>query len=414
MDEKILKSFFILSFLFFPLSILAVNSYDVIINEIAWMGTENSYNDEWIELYNNTDSLINLKGWILKATDETPEIELTGNIPPNGFYLLERTNDTSVPNIAANQIYKGTLENNGENLELYDNFGNLIDSVNCSSGWFAGDNSTKQTMERKDFQSLGNYPDDWITSKNPGGTPKNNIIVNQSKELIIENESRFQSESQIKSSKEKLELIIYPSGIIINEILPSPAGPDSQEEWIEIFNQNNFEVNISNWQIADKEGKINAYTIPQGTKISSQEFMVFSRPITKIILNNSGDSLNLIHPDKNVTDEMFYEKASQNQSYNKIDSQWFWSTTLTPGLKNVISLSTSKNEKTNPNKSAVRKQENIKKSTFSKDLQESRTQKELAFIGLFSQVSIFLTALGFAILSGIAILIFKRKIRKKL
>ncbi len=148
----------------------SAGSFDVVINEIAWMGTKSSYNNEWIELYNNTNSAINLDNWVLKAVDGSPEVPLTGTIPAKGFYLLERSSDKSVPEISADQIYKGTLSNKGENLQLYDNLGNLIDSVDCSSGWIAGDNKTKQTMERT---SNG-----WQTSQNPGGTPraKNSIV----------------------------------------------------------------------------------------------------------------------------------------------------------------------------------------------------------------------------------------------
>ncbi len=135
----------------------------VFINEIAWMGTENSANDEWIELHNNTDSPINLEGWVLKAADGTPEINLSRTVLEKSFYLLERTDDNTVPDVSADQIYTGALNNKGEKLELYDSFGNLIDSVDAGSGWPAGDNSTKQTMERKD--------NGWQTSQNPGGTP---------------------------------------------------------------------------------------------------------------------------------------------------------------------------------------------------------------------------------------------------
>ncbi len=52
------------------------------------------------------------------------------------------------------------------------------------------------------------------------------------------------------------DLVSYPSGIFINEFLPSPEGPDVEGEWIEIFNQNSFEVDLSGWQLQDMEGKI--------------------------------------------------------------------------------------------------------------------------------------------------------------
>ncbi len=142
----------------------------VVINEIAWMGTAASPNDEWIELYNNTNSAITIDGWTLKAADGAPSIALTGTIPPNSFFLIERTDDNSVPEVPADQYYSGALNNKGEIIELHNSAGGLIDSIDCGPGWPAGDNKTKQTMERN--------LNGWQTSQNPGGTPKakNSVI----------------------------------------------------------------------------------------------------------------------------------------------------------------------------------------------------------------------------------------------
>lgn len=186
MLKTLILFLFILAEMFSANSVFATNSLDVIINEIAWTGTNLSYNDEWIELYNNTNTPINLDHWTLKTINGSPEIYLSGIIQAKNFYLLERTNDNTVSKIPANQIYTGSLNNKGENLELYDNLGNLIDSVNCSSGWFKGDNKTKQTMERKFPKQPGSHPGSWQTSQNPEGTPKakNSIVVKKLKTEI--------------------------------------------------------------------------------------------------------------------------------------------------------------------------------------------------------------------------------------
>ncbi|MFQ5534092.1 MAG: phospholipase D-like domain-containing protein [Sphingomonadales bacterium] len=134
-----------LAILYPPLAASAAQAGDVEINEIAWMGTTVSANDEWIELRNTTAAAVSLSGWTLKATDGTPSITLSGSIPAGGFFLLERTDDTTVPGITADLIYTGAMENGGEVLELRDGGGVLIDSVN---NWAAGDNTTKATMER--------------------------------------------------------------------------------------------------------------------------------------------------------------------------------------------------------------------------------------------------------------------------
>ena len=388
-----------LFFFLFPFFIQAADS--VVINEIAWTGTTNSANDEWIELYNNTGNSINLDGWQLVAQDGTPKIKLSGVIPANGFYLLERTDDNTVPAISADKIYTGALGNNGENLELYDASGNLIDSANCASGWFAGDNKTKQTMERKNFQLVGSDPNNWQTSQNPGGTPKGkNSLIGQTE--LQPKTKPDETAVDVKHQQLVQQPITHPSGIVINEILPSPEGPDDLEEWIEISNQNQFEVDLSGWKIKDSAGAVTTFTVPAGTKISALGFLVINRPTTKIVLNNDGDEISLIQPDNKIIETISYSKAPLGQSYGRFDSEWFWTPQSTPGTDNVIPQKVSENKKTEPSESA------------SKENEDFLHKKELAAIG--KQVTknnyfVFLIALAIAIFSAIIILILKRKVK---
>ena len=202
----------------FPVNSALATSSGIVINEIAWMGTTVSANDEWVELYNSTGQIVNLDGWILKTADNKLNIKLSGNIAPGSFYLLERTDDESVPNIVADLIYSGALANGGEHLQLYDAIGVLIDEIDCAeklalseaNGWVAGDNSVKKTMSK-----IGQ---DWEDSQNPGGTPKASNATLKTSEKLTENSS--------------LSTLSYPTGIVINEVLPSPDGADETEEWI--------------------------------------------------------------------------------------------------------------------------------------------------------------------------------------
>ncbi len=156
-----------------PGKTLGAGYLDVAINEIAWMGTETSPNDEWIELYNNSLFPIDMNGWKMISNDKTPNIVLKNKIPSKGFFILERTDDTTLPNIKADLIYKGSLNNNGEYLRLIDASGKIIDEIDCSEKWFFGDNEVKKTMERKNTLINGNDLTNWHTSKSSGGTPKN-------------------------------------------------------------------------------------------------------------------------------------------------------------------------------------------------------------------------------------------------
>ncbi|MBU4467043.1 lamin tail domain-containing protein, partial [Patescibacteria group bacterium] len=157
----------------------------VVINEIAWMGTKTKSNDEWIELFNNTTSDIDLVGWTLTWTHGTTInfhtfSTSTGNtkIPTQGFLLLERSDDKPT-DISGDQFFKGDLYNDGEELKLYDVNGNLIDEVDCEkdeSGkckkWFWGVNEknkeTKEwirvSMERIKSNEAGGNSENWANN----------------------------------------------------------------------------------------------------------------------------------------------------------------------------------------------------------------------------------------------------------
>ena len=142
------------------------------INEIAWSGTgAKTSSDEWIELYNNTDSAIDLAGWNLFVS--TTPIALSGVISPRGYYLMERTKDDTVSKITADLIFTlpNGLNNSGEDLILKNSAGEIIDEVSCSNGWFAGTagsgsylQAKYRSMERKNPTESGNSDDNWRTN----------------------------------------------------------------------------------------------------------------------------------------------------------------------------------------------------------------------------------------------------------
>jgi len=122
----------------------------VVINELAWAGTAAYSADEWIELYNPGGTAVDLTGWSLVAADGTPSILLGGHLPPYSFFLLERTDDQTVSDIPADQIYVGALGNSGERLELRDAGDVVVDSVNWDGGVWPGGSASPDyfSMER--------------------------------------------------------------------------------------------------------------------------------------------------------------------------------------------------------------------------------------------------------------------------
>ena len=144
---------------------LLLPAQTLVINEIAWMGTRASASDEWIELFNCSADSVTLAGCLLTGSGGSPNILLSGTIPPRGYFLLERTDDQTVSDQEAGQIYTGDLNNNGEWLQLTSGSGHLLDEVRCdSSGWFAGTTSPRRTMERRHPLLPGSLPSSWDTN----------------------------------------------------------------------------------------------------------------------------------------------------------------------------------------------------------------------------------------------------------
>lgn len=122
----------------------------VVISEVAWMGTSVSANAEWIELENTDTTPVSLSDWTLVSSTGAPSITLSGTISASSFFLLERTSDSSVPTVTADQIYSGALANGGATLTLKDSTGDVVDTVVGGTDWqtIGGDNTTKQTPQR--------------------------------------------------------------------------------------------------------------------------------------------------------------------------------------------------------------------------------------------------------------------------
>lgn len=142
--------------------IVSVATIPIAINEIAWMGTSASSNDEWFEIKNNTAHTIDLSQWELNAKDGTPHVKLAGSIAPHKYLVFERTNDTVFADVKAHQRYTGALGNSGEQLNL--SYASTTLDQTPDGAWVAGDRAGKKTMERYSSRERGDDPNNWGTN----------------------------------------------------------------------------------------------------------------------------------------------------------------------------------------------------------------------------------------------------------
>jgi competence ComEA-like helix-hairpin-helix protein len=200
--------------------------------------------------------------------------------------------------------------------------------------------------------------------------------------------------SQTSLNNDPVAVVAYADGILINEILPSPEGSDEENEWIELYNSNNFEVDLSGWKLKDTVGTSKIFTIPEGTKIASLGVIAFWRPETKITLNNDGDGVVLIKPNGEIASSMSFEKAKTGQTY--------------PDKSGVLDDSTTK---TLPKRE--KSVNNIVEADTISDSKEYDVSQETSLAGLSGGKTnpwlLFFTAIAITIVSATILIFIKKK-----
>ncbi len=176
------------------------------------MGSEVNANDEWIELYNFSSSPEDLTGWTVSDSNAI-NISLSGIMPPHGVFLLERTDDDTVPGIAAHSIYTGALSNSGATLTIKDKNGNVVERLVGGENWenIGGDNELKFTPQR-------NTQGEWVTGAPTPGAPNVEENATELETQVSESISRgggggparrvVEEDVDLSSIEHVLELII--------------------------------------------------------------------------------------------------------------------------------------------------------------------------------------------------------------
>lgn len=212
-----------------------IPSKSVLISEV--MFDPRSGEPEWVEIYNNTNSRINLNGWKLSDVVTTPSFATITNsdffLEPNSLLVISANASIynyydSIPSPVIIAPIPA-LNNDRDGVVIYDERGMVMDSLFYYSSW----GLSKKSLERISYQQPTNLQSNWTASiADSGGTPGlSNSVMN------------------VKS---------YPVGsIVINEIMYEPL--IGFAEYVEIYNSSNDTINLAGWKIV--EGGEKSFTL---------------------------------------------------------------------------------------------------------------------------------------------------------
>jgi hypothetical protein len=223
-DEDTLNNFKMIPFFVYS---LPNNFNDIVINEIMYTPAPDQ--EEWVELYNKTDSPINLKKWTLSDNSSHTEITLQDKFLPEGGFLI-LCKDTLLENyydapIEIIQMKLPTLNNSGDIIRIADSLNSTIDSLGYSPDW--GGSKEGKSLERISVDDASTDSSNWMTSLSKSGATPGNI----------------NSVTNLKGYEK--------NSLIINEIMFDPSANNS--EFVELLNISNSPVDIGGWKLIKSE-----------------------------------------------------------------------------------------------------------------------------------------------------------------
>jgi hypothetical protein len=274
----------------------------VVINEFSALSSP-----DWIELYNLGEEIISLDGWELRDETQNNKIDLDGLICPDSFRRF---------------YFSNRLNNGGDEIRLIDDSGSGIDRVVYFS----------QTIPAHlDGQSTGRNPngaDFWQVFSLPSPqdeacflpTPTPTVLPTVLPTITL---------SPIPTPTPTVSLTPAPTpslvstptlipqvdydNVFLNEVMANPA---EGAEWVELYNGNDFTVDLQDWFLDDLADGGSA---PQKFSLTIEpgDFGIIN--LSRAILNNNGDEVRLLNFSEEEKDLFSYSKTVSGQSWGKTD-----------------------------------------------------------------------------------------------
>lgn len=116
--------------------------------------------------------------------------------------------------------------------------------------------------------------------------------------------------------------------IRIIALSPNPAGSDTENEWLEIANQSDNEVNLKGWSIATGWKNLYNHPIRENFEIKKGKTKKLERDICAFTLANTQTKIELRSPDGKIVQKIKYDrqenKIEEDEIYEKNEDGWEW------------------------------------------------------------------------------------------
>jgi hypothetical protein len=335
---------------------------------------------EFIELQNISQENIDIAG--IKLSDNSSrKYALEGNIilKPLEYYVVKREQSK----IALNN-------SGGDKMILYDKFENIIDQVSYVDSALEGYSYSLVNKSWNWSEDITQGTENKINKTNRPPVikidfPKSELLIHE--KIILDSSDSYDPDGDLiikewrvgdnlfhddiltlafdKVGNQKIDLMISDGVLtsfetitlnvgaqnlvpisrgeinleLINEVAPNPTGSD-QAEFIELYNNNAIEIDLSGYYLDDIDGGSKPYQFMNNFGIQPFSYLVLKKEETKLSLNNESDSIRLLDDKQKLLQQIDYDNAEEGVSYSRSnDGGWYWTEKISAGEENQITIS---------------------------------------------------------------------------
>jgi len=164
------------------------------------------------------------------------------------------------------------------------------------------------------------------------------------------------------------------AAIFISEVFPYPNVGGN--EWVELYNANDFPVNLVEWYVDDME---NNGGTPRRFSLTINPHEYKTIELSSALFNNTGDSVRLLNSEKQEKDSMEYGKVTRGNSIGRIsfDEDAYCEQTPTPNNQNAVCL--EEREDSSPTHAPISTVQPTKKIVYSPTISKIDGAKSVTY-----------------------------------
>lgn len=262
-----------------------------------------------------------------KQTFQTTSVQ-----PPNAVITIQSGTTTAYDKVTINLDGANSKDLNGQKLTYFWDFGDGYIYENKNPPAHSYKETGTYIVTLRVTNTSGLFDSATLTVK----------VLAQTSDSESENKQETESQPSAvnediqpenSTSEEAKPNTTYPA-LILSEIFPNPAGRDDGQEWVEIYNPNDFPVNTKNYILDDYTNGGSSPMKLKEVEILPKSYYLVHDP--SVNLNNSNEEIQLLDPSGTLLDKIFFSEGFEGQSFARMKNQWLWTTFPTPNFENEI------------------------------------------------------------------------------